>query len=166
MKTKKQLEAIRLALTGINPNSNSNKTGHWKLPSHLLDQKIPEWIGFVYLIVGPTRSYIGKKNIYSHTRKKIQGKTRKEVITKESNWKTYISSSKSLQEDIALRGKDKFEFRIISLHESKSSLAYAEVKILMDLDVLLHPDLFYNGIIPPLRGKIVISEKEKEVKTK
>ena len=46
----------------------------------------------------------------------------------ESDWLTYTGSSKELNDDIKLLGKDKFSFEILMFCTSKKSLSYNEVK--------------------------------------
>ena len=55
---------------------------------------------------------------------------------KETNWQTYTSSSKHLNEQIQNNQINQFEFIIESLHETKASLYYAEVRLQVLEDVL------------------------------
>lgn len=49
---------------------------------------------FVYLLeFADGKLYIGKKNLESTRRKKIAGKSRRQVVVSESNWRNYLSSS-------------------------------------------------------------------------
>jgi hypothetical protein len=137
------------------------KIGNWTLPQHIDEFNVNEWIGFVYIIQSPeNRYYIGKKNFHSITKKTVKGKIRKQIVCKESNWKTYTGSSKALNEDISKMGIENFKFYILSLHESRSSLAYFECKFILASDALLNSK-FYNRICPPIKWTINISDKEK-----
>ena len=102
-------------------------TGHWYFPT-TFDPTTA--FGFVYRITHlPTgKSYIGKKNFWSRTRKSVKGKKRKQTVITESNWKEYTSSSNQVNEDIKKFGKDKFQFLIMSLHKTKQELDFAETK--------------------------------------
>jgi hypothetical protein len=44
--------------------------------------------------------YIGKKNLQSIRKKKIEGKVRKQKVVTESNWKNYTSSSSEVKQKI------------------------------------------------------------------
>lgn len=126
-------------------------TGHWYFPTTF---DISTAFGFVYAIRNKLtgQTYIGKKQFWSVTRKAVKGKKRRQVITKESDWKTYCSSSNSVAEDIRKYSESNFEFLILSLHKTKSELSYAETKTQWQMDVLRakFPDgskKFYNGRI-------------------
>jgi len=112
-----------------------------------------EWFGFCYLITSPCgRMYIGKKQFRHTTRKKVKGRKNRKHITKQSDWMTYTGSSKELCAAIASQGIENFRFDIISLHETKGSLTYAEVVWQLTFDVLRAtlPDgrrAFYNKAI-------------------
>jgi len=64
----------------------------------------------------------------------------------ETDWRTYTSSSRELNNDILEYGKDNFIFEIIKFCESKFALAYEEAKIQFREEVLFS-DNYYNGII-------------------
>jgi hypothetical protein len=58
-------------------------------------------IGFVYMIssIETGEYYIGKKNLYSYrTLPPLKGQKRKRKVTKESNWKEYMSSNPEVQQ--------------------------------------------------------------------
>ena len=94
---------------------------------------IPEGVvGFVYIITREDGSYyVGKKQIYSTVKlKPLKGERRKRVVTKESNWKTYMSSNKEVQ-----KWKD-VDKEILHWCLSKIELTYYENKALYCLGVL------------------------------
>jgi len=94
---------------------------------------IPEGVvGFVYIITREDGSYyVGKKSIYSTVKlKPLKGERRKRVVTKESNWKTYMSSNKEVQ-----KWKD-VDKEILHWCLSKIELTYYENKALYCLGVL------------------------------
>lgn len=125
--------------------------GHWLFP---IDFVVEDWFGFIYRIIDTenNKHYVGKKQFFSHRTKKVVNRKNKKHYLVESNWKKYTGSSTNVNEAIEAKGKDKFVFIIESLHRSKSSLHYAEVKLQIDDDVLRarYPNgerKFYNGVI-------------------
>lgn len=132
-----------------------NDTGHWEFP-HDFDQDL--WFGFLYRITELTTGviYLGKKQFGRHLRVKVKGRINKRKIKKESDWKNYTGSSVRLNEAIKINGHDKYRFEIISLHKTRASLVYAEVKIQIEEDVLRAklPDgtrKYYNGLISGIK---------------
>jgi hypothetical protein len=145
--------------------------GHW---TTTLDKFYPEdWVGFTYLITGNLPNgkkifYIGKKFFQSTTHKAVKGKKNKKKVVKESNWKTYSGSSKFLLSLLEAYGEDKFDFEILSLHESRSSLAYHEVFLIVSLNAMRekYPDgtkVFANGLLPTVRFSLK-DDSENELK--
>jgi hypothetical protein len=122
-------------------------TGHWILNEGVI--LTPETFGFIYEIecVPIGKKYIGKKQMVSrHKKKPLKGNKRKRIEYKESDWKTYSSSSSELVSDINCFGKDKFKFTIIKTCSCKWELAYFEAKLQFERDVLFSQN-YYNGII-------------------
>ena len=127
--------------------------GHWVLSEVILFED--STFGFIYEITNTVlnKKYIGKKQCTSRIKRKpLKGKTRNRIDHKESDWKSYTSSSNELNEDIQKYGKDKFIFKIIKICNSKWALAYYEIKEQLDQNVLLS-DNYYNGIINVRIGK-------------
>jgi hypothetical protein len=126
-------------------------TGHW---TH--NKPIPlNTYGFIYCIENITnnKKYIGKKQMLTTVKKKpLKGKKNKRHETKSTNWKEYTSSSNELNEDIIRLGKDKFNFKILMLCDSKWELSYQEAKLQFEQNVLLNEN-YYNGIINLRLGK-------------
>jgi hypothetical protein len=79
-------------------------------------------------------------------RKPLKGKKNKRHETIETDWRSYTSSSRELNEDIVKYGKENFNFEILEICDSKFALAYREAKIQFAEEVLLRDD-YYNGII-------------------
>jgi len=122
-------------------------TGHWLLVEDI--QISDNTFGFIYLITNliNNKKYIGKKQCISKfKRKPLKGKKNKRIEYKESDWKTYTSSSESLNEDIIKLGISSFKFEILKTCGSKWELAYEEAKEQIKRDVLLKDD-YYNGIL-------------------
>lgn len=109
--------------------------GHWEYPKEI---NINDWFGFTYRIIDTLtgREYIGKKNFFSVNRVKVKGRKNRKVKTKESKWKTYTGSSARLNEDIEKCGIENYTFQIESLHKTKGSLYYEEVRKQITEDVL------------------------------
>ena len=109
-------------------------------------------IGFVYAIhnVVDNKIYIGKKNLYT-TRKKAVGKRAQakqaeevgdkrkvkkvEHVTKESDWRTYNSSNKQLQQEIQ-ENPEQFRKYILEFANSNIDLTYLELKYMFQYNVM------------------------------
>lgn len=121
--------------------------GHWILEENVEIKE--DTFGFLYEITNKitNKKYIGKKQCFMRIKRKpLKGYKRNRISKSESDWKSYTSSSKELNEDIKKYGKDNFQFKIIKTCNSKWSLAYYEIKEQIDKNVLLRDD-YYNGII-------------------
>jgi hypothetical protein len=129
-----------------------NDLGHWTTTL-----TVPETAyGFIYMITNlvNNKKYIGKKQMVSkRTRPPLKGKKRKRIEFVESDWKSYISSSNELAQDLQKIGKEQFKFEILRFCSNKSQLAYYEAKEQFDREVLLKED-YYNGIINLRLGKV------------
>ena len=75
--------------------------------------------GFVYCITNNKtgKAYIGCKQYFNYKKGKKKS---------QSNWETYMGSSKYLLEDIKKLGKKNFTFEIIGEYKNKRSLNYYE----------------------------------------
>ena len=104
-------------------------------------------IGFVYKISAKSsgKFYIGKKQLFTNRRVKITNKEKLESgnnrrkfkqVVKESDWKSYCSSSKELQQEFKNLGEDAFQKEILEFCFDKRSLSYKEVWWQFKLDVL------------------------------
>lgn len=135
--------------------------GHWITSLVLSPDDSP--YGFIYVITNliDNKRYFGKKQIKTIKKlKPLKGKKNKRHFDAETDWKTYMSSSNELNQDIVKLGKDNFKFEIIRFCDSKFELAYFEAKIQFDNEVLLK-DGFYNGIINCRIGRAPRSLLEK-----
>jgi len=110
-------------------------TGHWNFPYEFIAD---DWFGFVYRIteISTGREYIGKKQFHQYLKKAVKGKVNKKSVKKASDWKTYTSSSTHVNLAIEKFGKENYIFMIESLHKSRASLVYAEVRCQILEDVL------------------------------
>jgi hypothetical protein len=128
--------------------------GHWsKHP-----ETIPEdAIGFVYKITDKTTNkfYIGCKQLFSKvTKPPLKGMKRKRRSLKESDWKTYCSSSGAIQESIKTN-EDGYDFEILSFHDSKSSLKIEEARLI--INDIYNPEC-YNEVVN-LRCRVAKTHK-------
>ncbi len=100
------------------------------------------FIGFTYIIVGPTKKYIGKKVFWFARRKILKGK-RPKLFKVPSDWKEYYGSSDELCEDVKSLGPEKFRREILRLCKNKAEMSYFEAKAQFEHGVLESDD-FYN----------------------
>ena len=114
-------------------------------------EDISGYFGFVYQITNKLTgaSYIGKKQYFRCLKKTVRGKKNRITVKVESDWRTYTSSSKHLNEDIEKFGLESFEFKILSNHTGKQELAFAEIREQWERDVVYakFPDgskMYYN----------------------
>ena len=139
-------------------------TGHWIVSENIVIDK--DIFGFIYEITNTinNKKYIGKKQCISKIRRKpLKGKTRARINYKDSDWRSYTSSSNELNNDIIKYGKENFIFKILRVCNSKWALAYYEIKEQINNEVLLRDD-YYNGIINVRIGKPPKNEFEKNSK--
>jgi len=109
--------------------------GHWEFDK---DFNPDDWFGFIYRIVDldTGQQYIGKKQFRNMSRRKLKSRKNRKTVYTESNWREYTSSSTHVNNAIEDRGKERFRFIIESLHKTKGSLTYAEVRKQVMEDVL------------------------------
>jgi hypothetical protein len=105
---------------------------------------LEQYWGFVYKItkLSTNEFYIGSKSFFSRTNGKISkkrsnelysGKGRKplrEKKVKESDWKTYKSSSKKVQAMIAENPND-FKYEIHQIYETKAEMLLTEAYLII-----------------------------------
>ena len=102
---------------------------------------------FVYLFTNKItgKQYIGFKTTVSRSTRVVKGKKKK--TEKESDWKSYYSSSQEVLHDVAKYGRGNFVREIIALTVNKSVGKYFEADYQFSRAVLLDEDRYYNGII-------------------
>lgn len=117
--------------------------GHWSFPEQL-DYK--DAFGFVYLIVNTQTKmmYIGKKMF------KGAGKLNK---GKESNWRTYTSSSRDINCLIEEYGMDVFEFYVLEQYYTRGGLSWAETWSQCHVEVPTNNHIWYNRFIDKVQWR-------------
>jgi len=130
--------------------------GHWIFEQ---DFDVNEWFGFIYRIIeiSTGKEYIGKKQFFQHLRKPVKGKIRRKRVKRESDWRTYTSSSEHVNKAIVENGMSNYKFIIESLHKTKGSLHYAEVRTQVNEDVLRAK--LDDGITPKYFNKQIAGVK-------
>lgn len=98
----------------VKSNTQRFQNGHWKF-----EEQMGDGVGFIYVIRDHVleRLYLGKKLFRG------MGALNK---GKESNWKTYASSSPVLAALFKERGKSEFEFICLEQYKTKGTLSYSE----------------------------------------
>ena len=121
---------------------------NWKYNGKdITDEDIPESaIGFIYLItqISTGKKYIGRKMLTAASTKMVNGVKKK--IRKESDWKSYWSSSPWIKEYIKENGSSDFSREIIIFCEGKGSMAYIEECLLYSLGVLENKNYLNDNI--------------------
>ena len=98
------------------------------------------------IIHKPTnRKYIGKKNFHG------RGKKNKGV---ESNWKTYTSSSKYLNQILKEEPKEDFDFIILEHYHTLGGLSFAETWSQVVVETPSNNDEFMNRFIDKVTWKV------------
>jgi len=134
------------------------KIGHWTAPKEFDPS---QWFGFIYRIseIDTGREYLGKKQFFMMRRVAVKGRKNKKITYKESDWKKYTGSCIALNEQIKIKGMKNYKFEILSLHKTKASLYYAEVKAQIMEDVMRvrmadGTKKFYNGQIGAVKFNV------------
>lgn len=118
-------------------------TGHW-----ICENFEDNSFGFIYVITNlkNNRKYIGKKQFQFRKKRKLKSRKNNIITFSESDWKTYTGSCRELNEDIQKYGKENFTFQILKFCKNKWELAYEEIKLQIEKEVIKNPD-YYNGIL-------------------
>ena len=113
-------------------------------------EDINDYFGFCYILTDLENGmkYIGRKYFYSIRKKKGIRKR----VRSESDWKTYYSSSKKIQQMVQESGPNRFKREILSLYKKKGQVNYNETKLLFQHNVLEAANddgerLYYNDNI-------------------
>ena len=122
------------------------------------------WQCFVYIITDPDgKSYVGVKQFHKKvTRPPLKGRKNKRRSIAESDWKSYVGSSTSLQKIVEDRGTGALQRReILHLCRTRGDGSYLEAKEQFDRGVLFRDD-FHNAIINLRTHEKHLSEELKE----
>ena len=122
-------------------------TPQWKINEKpVTSEDLEGYVAFVYLITNLSsgRKYFGQKKLQFTTHKRLKGRKNRIKVVKESDWESYYGSSKSLQADVELLGKENFKREIIRLCKKKSEANYWELYYQMNNHALLNPKEYYN----------------------
>ena len=132
---------------------------HWLYKNKILEEAPEGCFGFVYLItnIKTGKKYIGRKYFGKTRRIKKKGSKRRKVIRKDSDWRTYIGSSKLLQENIE-KNKKHFKFEILAFGKTKGQVNYIEENLHHKFHVSVSNN-FYNDCIGPRRFAKVSLDK-------
>ena len=116
-------------------------------------EELQNYFGFVYMVErlnakeGEKRYYWGKKQFFSKTKRPpLKGKKRKRVVVVDNDWEYYYGSSEELKTDLEKYGEENFRKVILKLCTCKWQLAYEELKVQMDNNVIFRTDT-YNSIL-------------------
>jgi hypothetical protein len=127
--------------------------GHWEFDTQLDHQSA---FGFVYVIKeNPTgMMYIGKK-LFRGTGKINKGR--------QSNWRSYTSSSRDLNRIITESGKDNFRFYVLEQYYTRGGLSWAETWSQCNVEVPSNNHIWYNRFIDKVQWRSTehISNKHK-----
>jgi len=142
---------------------DSKPNGQWEVT---FNNNPYEAEGFVYLIIEKStgKKYIGKKSYWNYSKGKR---------VRQSNWKTYASSSSEISAKVA-DNKDDYEFIMLAEAPDKSALNYLEIKSQIEYEVLTAVDkdgekVFYNKTLGSekwMLTKSFIEEYNERNKTK
>ena len=122
---------------------------HWLYKNKKIEEAPDGAFGFVYCITNKKsgKMYIGRKYLGKTRRVKRKGNKRRRVIRKDSDWRTYIGSSKLLQEHID-KNKSNFKFEILAFGKTKGQVNYMEENLHHRYHVSCN-ERFYNDCIGP-----------------
>ena len=98
--------------------------------------------GFVY----NRKTKLGKKELAQYEGM-VGRKPSFKMVTKESNWKKYYGSNKSLLELVKNDPPTNFRRDILILAPTKKLLTYQETKFLFVFRVLEEPEMYFNDNI-------------------
>lgn len=151
---------------------NLTKDHHWIGPT----PNPHDYFGFIYEITDETsgKKYIGKKQYWmakrvSGCRAKVsdrQSKKWKPNCWRESDWRTYEGSSKTLKGWMKDHPDHKYSYRIIRQCRSRGTLHYAEVEALVKSGAIWRlqestgDHLYFNRQIPATRFRPVAEYAE------
>ena len=133
---------------------------HWDNLSglKLTEEAIGEYLGFIYCVeeISTGRKYYGRKQFWN----------KKRGSWYESDWRFYKGSSEGLRTQITNSPISNFRFTILSVFKSKTGMALGETISIICSGALEHPDGFFNRAAPSVRGKLKITDEDREQLTR
>jgi hypothetical protein len=128
--------------------------GHWQFDEQLDYENA---FGFIYIIreKGTGMMYIGKK-FFRGAGKINRGK--------QSNWRTYTSSSREINDKITSGGKDLFEFIVLEQYYTRGGVSWAETWSQCHVEIPSNNHIWYNRFIDKVqwRSSECISKRHKK----
>lgn len=126
----------------------------WLYNGNPLNEPPDGYQGFVYLITNTNtgKKYIGKKTFWNTNRVKQKGKSRRKVVKKESDWKSYYGSNDQLKADIESHGTSGIIREIIQLCRTKSEMSYFETKEIFSTDAIIREEYYNQWISARIHG--------------
>jgi hypothetical protein len=124
-------------------NKKPFDNGHWVFPEQL---DFENAFGFVYLMIRKSTGmmYLGKKFFRG------AGKSNK---GKQSNWRTYTSSSKDVNAMIEESGLEDFEFIVLEQYYTRGGLSWAETWSQCHVEVPTNNHIWYNRFIDKVQWR-------------
>jgi lipopolysaccharide biosynthesis glycosyltransferase len=135
---------------------------NWTFEGKELEEVPADSIGFVYQIecTENGKKYIGQKSFETNRKKQVlcrqkgevvkdsNGKSKKKNVRekKESNWRNYYGSSKTLQADIEKFGKENFKREILMFAKQKGQLNRMELEMQILSNCVPRED-YYNEML-------------------
>ena len=120
--------------------------------------------GFIYEVIhNPTGDkYLGKKVLqFNRKLPPLKGQKRKRKVVKESDWKTYYGSHKTIKQLLKEGKQEEFSREIIQFVPTKKLLTYFECKYLFIKEVLEHGEYINDNILAKFYRKDFYIEKNK-----
>lgn len=122
---------------------------HWTYNGEVIDTPPAGAFGFVYLISGNGRKYIGRKYLTKSAKRSIKQKNglRKQKKTRiESDWRVYMGSCIPLLNEIKSVGKEQYTFEILAWGYTKGQVNALEVFAQIKAGVMVDPAFFNDAV--------------------
>lgn len=133
---------------------------HWDNISglELTESTVGDYLGFIYCIeeISTSRKYYGRKQFWNKRGKSWY----------ESDWREYSGSSNFLTEQIDNGELSSFRFTILSIFRTKTGMALGETISIICSGALEYPDGYFNRAAPSVRGKLKITDEDREQLTR
>ena len=140
----------------------------WKFRGKVIEsiEDMPkDTYGFIYEVIhNPTGDkYLGKKVLqFNRKLPPLKGQKRKRKVVKESDWKTYYGSHKTIKQLLKEGKQEEFSREIIQFVPTKKLLTYFECKYLFIKEVLEHGEYINDNILAKFYRKDFNYETEQD----